>query len=1001
MNRGPKLVFMLLCPVLWPCAILCAQSLAGSELHPGSNLHLETEAGQKLTLPATVPAGQVMTVRFEQTRGTIAVQWLAENANPDAALRRTNRGGRLTSIVFHALGFSDRSKESLSGYFLIENTTKKSAEIQVSAGALRAAQASDAAAVEAERDETRALFLGSGHDPVSLKQSITLFQKAEAQWRSTENPVELTRALTLECFTLAFPRNDGAAAVLKLPELIALANKISASDPSEAANAYKTAGFIDAKQARYDDALKQYNEALRLFERTQDVYNRVVILENRAKIERMQGHNELALADVEEAIPLAQKNQDGRGELGLQVERGAIAFAAGQLGKAYAADLVSVDLARKTPDPFLEGLAWSDLGAILTELRDFDQATQAFDHASSIWKSSPNPYGELQTLEDRAELQLAKKDFAAARETFRSGVENARKNSLAREHAYFLHGLAITEMRAGRGAEARTQIHSAIDEAEKIEGTDILSAIHAGAGDIDAAVGRWKEANEEWKQAATFAEKRGDTLDQVIALGGLIRAALHAGELNTASEYCQRSMTALESIRGQIGDSDLRRSFFSSRHALYDVCVQTELRRGNPSDAFTAAERGRARLLQEQAVSAGGIRAISTDSATSVSHWTIAEIQKNLDDHTGLVAYWLGEDRGCLWLITEKHVSVFRLPASSLLKGKIKSYMVSLLQRLSVDPGHTATDRAQRISVGDASALRDGQALEHLLLPVGLPAGVQRLLIVKDGPLFSLSFAALPLANGGFLGRQFQLITEPAAGFAFHPVRPSTFPQIRAVVFSDPAAGSGHAQSAEVRFNSVSESLPFAETETKVIIQSFGLKNTKVFTGSSASRTNALNLDWARYQVAHFATHAVFRNTHPELSGLVLAADENMPGTAVIADRTSILSYADVLRMQAPLDLAVLSACNSNAGKFVPGEGMMGLDNAFLASGSARVIGTLWPVDDEASSVFMGYFYRSLQKTRSPALSLKQAQERMLASPQWNAPYFWGAFTLSGDWHLI
>jgi CHAT domain-containing protein len=63
-----------------------------------------------------------------------------------------------------------------------------------------------------------------------------------------------------------------------------------------------------------------------------------------------------------------------------------------------------------------------------------------------------------------------------------------------------------------------------------------------------------------------------------------------------------------------------------------------------------------------------------------------------------------------------------------------------------------------------------------------------------------------------------------------------------------------------------------------------------------------------------------------------------------------MLWYSDICRVHMPLDLVVLSACNTALGETVPEEGFVGLTEPFFSAGSQRVLGTLWPVDDEAIS---------------------------------------------------
>ena len=912
--------------------------------------------------------------------------------------------------------------------------------------------------------KTHTVTLGNA---AGAKQSLPLIQAAETSWRTAQMPVDLTRATALEVYTQAFPANDGAAALLRVPELLQLAAAIAAESPTEAANARKTAAFVYAKQAKYDEALAQYNAALPLFVGTDDTYNRVVVLENRAKIERIQAHNALALADINAALPLAQQSNDARGELALEVERGAIATASGQLGLAYESDLRAVSLAQTTPSPYLEGIAWSDLAVALTELNDFPGADRALDRADAVWKANQNAYAQLQTREDRAELRLAQGDLAGARSFFAAGAEVAQKNSLAREHAYFLRGLAVAETRAGRFADAQTHLREAMQEAEQAKVNDTLSTIDASLGDLNALQHRWTEAAADWERADKLALQAGSPFDHVIALSGLVRAAVQAGQLPLAGERCRQAMDALESIRGGISDSELRLSFFSSRHALYDLCVQTALRHKDQQAAFDAAERGRARSLLDQVAAAGVQTEISGDAPEGLaarlrengnklvaarkalastakpggdahSRKTVAdllqvrddlrrqaedsglsgrlaaeslplsqqEIVARLDSSTALLAYWLAPGGSVAWLVTSRGVSTFTLPPARALEESTRGYLDALLAPLTIAESASAEDRAHALASVRASALQQGLALRRTLLPMQFPPQIKRLLIVKDGAILPVSFSALPLEDGAYLGSRFALATEPSAAMAWRPSRPSPpFPQMRSVVFADPAEkGTADPPPHALSRTAWTAPLPFARGESEVLQQTFGERNTRVFAGPSATRTNALSLDWSQFDVAHFATHAVFRKTHPELSGLVLASPGNS-GPAGVPEgdgggpaKDSLLSFYDVLQIKAPLQLVVLNACNSGSGKLLPGEGKLALDNAFLAAGASRVIATLWPVDDEAGSVFMQAFYRSLARTRSPMLSLKEAQEKMVQTAQWSAPYYWGAFTLTGDW---
>jgi CHAT domain-containing protein len=94
-----------------------------------------------------------------------------------------------------------------------------------------------------------------------------------------------------------------------------------------------------------------------------------------------------------------------------------------------------------------------------------------------------------------------------------------------------------------------------------------------------------------------------------------------------------------------------------------------------------------------------------------------------------------------------------------------------------------------------------------------------------------------------------------------------------------------------------------------------------------------------------------------------------------------------------------LSACQTGLGKEVKGEGLVGLTRGFMYAGAARVVASLWRVDDAATAELMKRFYRRmLQDGMRPAAALRAAQIEMRKKPQWQSPFYWGAFVLQGEW---
>ncbi len=164
---------------------------------------------------------------------------------------------------------------------------------------------------------------------------------------------------------------------------------------------------------------------------------------------------------------------------------------------------------------------------------------------------------------------------------------------------------------------------------------------------------------------------------------------------------------------------------------------------------------------------------------------------------------------------------------------------------------------------------------------------------------------------------------------------------------------------------------------------------------------------------------------HPGLlSGLVLAG-ANRPVDAEKDD--GILTALEVEALDfSRVELATLSACETGLGESAGGEGLLGLQRAFQIAGARSVVAGLWQVDDAATRKLMIQFYTNLWEKKLPKLeALRQAQLWMLREGEsWMqkeglsrgmvdvrvpkerlpvedgrlAPYYWAAFSLSGDW---
>jgi CHAT domain-containing protein len=314
-----------------------------------------------------------------------------------------------------------------------------------------------------------------------------------------------------------------------------------------------------------------------------------------------------------------------------------------------------------------------------------------------------------------------------------------------------------------------------------------------------------------------------------------------------------------------------------------------------------------------------------------------------------------------------------------------------------------------------------------ILKPVAGQLGKKRLLIVSDGALQYVPFAALSVPGRGAGGDPQPLIVEheivnlPSASTlaivrrdnAGRKPAAKTVAMLADPVFSQDdervkasaarresqqpeASIQAQALSRSVRESGVSlQRLPFTRSEVEQIMALVPENEREQAFDFSATLAKATSPELGKYRIVHFATHGILNSEHPDLSGIVLSlVDEK--GQA----QNGFLRMLDVWNLKLPVELVVLSACKTGLGQDIKGEGLVGLTRAFMYAGATRVAVSLWSVSDSATAELMTRFYRGMLKGGlKPAAALRAAQVEMLTQTEWKSPYYWAPFVLQGEWN--
>ena len=265
------------------------------------------------------------------------------------------------------------------------------------------------------------------------------------------------------------------------------------------------------------------------------------------------------------------------------------------------------------------------------------------------------------------------------------------------------------------------------------------------------------------------------------------------------------------------------------------------------------------------------------------------------------------------------------------------------------------------------------QEVADPLLQLVLPTleGSDLVYLIPHDTLSYLPLHALRV-NGDYLIDRFPIVYAPNAELLFKLLRP--------MVNAD---GVRRVENALVAGNPTFD-LKHAEGESQWVASYFGVRS---YLGREATKVR-IRSQLADKDLIHLACHGFFHSFEPLQSGLLMAGKRT-------------LNTQDIKAAKIRADLVTLSACESAlTGNSSHGQ-PRGLRLAFLEAGANSVLGSLWPVADEATTLLISEFYSGLYDPRGEKINTKAKalQQAMLAvRVRKEHPYYWAGFTLSGSW---
>jgi CHAT domain-containing protein len=753
------------------------------------------------------------------------------------------------------------------------------------------------------------------------------------------------------------------------------------------ARLYAGLGFVHEGLGDQQTALNYYLKALAKWRVSQFRNAEVQALTQIGRIYHETGENTQALSYLFQAKRMAQSLNNLSTEAWVSAHLGAVFSSLSREKEAFTAYQEALN-EKANALPWIRTLALNGTGALYQRRGEYEEALNWYHRALALCLTSHEPFGEVSTLNN---IARAERDSGNLKKALDTLLVAANKIEALRTK------MAGQSMRASYFAATREAYETTIDIQMQLSQTGENQ-------DFVKSAFEWSERARARSLLDVLVESKTELASEndpkLVADQRQLLA--HISEKNRELAQMYASSTA----PAQINTAEKELDDLVKRHGV----VQSLMRAANPRYA----------------------------SLTQPEPSKLVEIQQLLDPETLLLEYSLGDDRSYLWTVAADSISSFQLPPQAEIEKVARQVYELLSAPNKIVKGESDILREARLKRAESEYPKAAFRLSQMILaPAASLLGTKRLVIVADGALQYIPFAALPIVKSSGsksslqtssdfhpLLEDHEIINLPSASTlaAIRRERQSRKPAPRAVVvIADPVFNKEDAslRAAELQqtrgmsrqtraadlqraFRQLDKEgkqialdrLLFSREEAMAILgiapqgESVGLLDFQ------ANRETVTQTDLHQYRIIHFATHGLLNSENPELSGIVLSLidKDGKP-------QNGFLRLHEIYNLRLPAELVVLSACQTALGKEIRGEGIMGLTRGFMYAGASRVVASLWSVNDAATADLMGIFYkRMLQNGKRPAEALRDAQLKMKQQKQWQSPYHWAAFTIQGEW---
>ena len=374
-------------------------------------------------------------------------------------------------------------------------------------------------------------------------------------------------------------------------------------DEAEAEN---MAGEVHYTTGRLKEAARLFMRALQLFRQSGDRAGQALANLNLAYCYSDLGELDPARKALVDALFQSRSIKDRRTEaLGLTAY-GTVQSFWGDKQAALDKHTEAMNIFRVIGDHAGEAIALNSIGQVYEDLNEPRVALDKYQQALQIYQQLGNREYEAVTRYYLGRVHNSLGENAEAQEFFQQCLDQSRQVGQHTLRAYALTALSVLRSTEGHDDEALHGLNEALQVYRSAHDRRGQAKVLNEIGRIYQGKGQYNKALDYHRKALPLTQAAADRNDEAATLYQIARAERQLGKFEDALKHIIQSNEAIESLRAQIVNPDLRASYFASVQkysALYvDLLMKLYVRHPEKDfaeRAFELNDNARARSLIE------------------------------------------------------------------------------------------------------------------------------------------------------------------------------------------------------------------------------------------------------------------------------------------------------------------------------------------------------------------------------------------------------------------